>query len=103
MIARRVATWRILSRMTSVEITVFKATVIRLAAEGKIPSEVSDGLCKLIARGNRPQTEFNRLRVAKPRSFEQAMKEIAGLNHGSGEFVLTPLLSSGSTRLAFVA
>ncbi len=45
--------------MTSVEITVFEARVIRLAAEGKIPSEVLVGISKLIAEVNQLRTELN--------------------------------------------
>jgi len=49
--------------MNSVEVAAFEAKVLRLAAEGKIPDEIVQGISQLIAEVNRLRTELNRLRT----------------------------------------
>ena len=49
--------------MNSVEVSAFEAKVLRLAAEGKIPDEVAQGISRLIAKVIELQTEINRLRT----------------------------------------
>lgn len=49
--------------MNSTEIAAFEAKILKLAADGKIPSEVLGGISRLIAKINELQTEVNRLRT----------------------------------------
>jgi hypothetical protein len=39
-----------------VEIAAFEAKVLKLAADGKISQDVSDGIAKLIGKANQPVT-----------------------------------------------
>jgi hypothetical protein len=50
-----------------VDIAAFEAKVLKLAADGRIPKDVSQGIAQLIAKVNELQIELNRLRTSKPR------------------------------------
>jgi hypothetical protein len=49
--------------MTNVEIEAFAAKVLKLAADGAIPKEVSEGIARLIDHANQLRMELNRLRT----------------------------------------
>ena len=53
--------------LLSVEITAFAAKVMQLAAEGKVPQEVVEGVSDLIAKVDRLQFQLNRMKGSEPK------------------------------------